>query len=183
MVNLYPQHILIAAVRDKKGQTTHYVASITDISAYKASEEKVRLLAFYDSLTKLPNRSLFLEHLEQSMREAENKKQLGVILCIDLDNFKALNDTEGHETGDRLLQQVATRLLNCVETNHMVARLGSDEFVVLLDQLGTSETETIQQAEKTAKCILQALAQPYFFADSEYRSSASIGISLLGLKA
>ena len=180
---LYPQHILIAAVRDKKGQTTHYVASITDISTYKASEEKVRLLAFYDSLTKLPNRSLFLEHLEQSMREAENKKQLGIILCIDLDNFKALNDTEGHETGDRLLQQVATRLLNCVETNHMVARLGSDEFVVLLNQLGTSETETIQQAEKTAKRILQALAQPYFFADSEYRSSASIGISLLGLKA
>ena len=180
---LYPQHILIAAVRDGNGQTTHYVASITDISAYKASEEKVRLLAFYDSLTKLPNRSLFLEHLEQSMSEAENKKQLGVILCIDLDNFKALNDTKGHETGDRLLQQVATRLLDCVETNHMVARLGSDEFVVLLDQLGASETETIQQAEKIAKRILQALAQPYFFADSEYRSSASIGISLFGVEA
>ncbi|WP_250852428.1 EAL domain-containing protein [Acinetobacter sp. ANC 5414] len=180
---LYPQHILIASVRDENDLTTHYVASITDISAYKAAEEKVHLLAFYDSLTKLPNRSLFLEHLEQSMRDAENKKQLGVILCIDLDNFKALNDTEGHETGDSLLQQVATRLLECVEANHMVARLGSDVFVVLLDQLGASETETIQCAEKTAKRILQTLAQPYFFADSEYRSSASIGISLFGLQA
>ena len=180
---LYPQHILIASVSDENGQTTHYVASITDISAYKAAEEKVHLLAFYDSLTKLPNRSLFLEHLDQSMRDAENKKQLGVILCIDLDNFKALNDTEGHETGDRLLQQVATRLLECVEANHMVARLGSDEFVVLLEQLGASEMEAIQYAEKTAKCILQTLAQPYFFADSEYRSSASIGISLWGLQA
>ena len=180
---LYPQHILIAAVRDEHGQTTHYVATLTDISAYKAAEEKVHLLAFYDSLTKLPNRSLFLEHLDQSMRDAENKKQLGVILYIDLDNFKALNDTEGHETGDRLLQQVATRLLECVEANHMVARLGSDEFVVLLEQLGTSEMEAIQYAEKTAKCILQTLAQPYFFADSEYRSSASIGISLWGLQA
>jgi diguanylate cyclase (GGDEF)-like protein len=179
----YPQHILIAAVRDKNDQTTHYVASISDISAYKASEEKVHLLAFYDSLTKLPNRSLFLERLEQSMREADNKKRFGVILYIDLDNFKALNDTEGHETGDRLLQQVATRLLECVGANHMVARLGSDEFVVLLDQLGASEADTIQQVETIAKRILQALAQPYFFADSEYRSSASIGISLLGLKA
>ena len=180
---LYPQHILIAAVRDENGQTTHYVASVTDISAYKASEEKVHLLAFYDSLTQLPNRSLFLERLEQSMQEAENKKQLGALLCIDLDNFKALNDTEGHETGDRLLQQVATRLLECVGANHMVSRLSSDEFVVLLDQLSASETDTIQQAETTAKQILQTLTQPYFFADSEYRSSASIGISLFGLKA
>lgn len=180
---LYPQHILIASVRDENGQTTHYVASISDISAYKASEEKVRLLAFYDSLTKLPNRSMFLECLEQSMREAENKKQFGVILCINLDNFKALNDTEGHETGDRLLQQVATRLLECVGANHMVARLGSDEFIVLPNQLDASETDTIQQAEKTAKYILQTLAQPYLFAGSEYRSSASIGISVFGLKA
>ena len=105
------------------------------------------------------------------------------IIVADLNGLKITNDTFGHETGDQLLHQVATRLLNCVETNHMVARLGSDEFVVLLNQLGRSETETIQQAEKTAKRILQALAQPYFFADSEYRSSASIGISLLGLKA
>ncbi|MHA3056065.1 bifunctional diguanylate cyclase/phosphodiesterase [Acinetobacter sp. ANC 4633] len=179
---MYPQYILIASVRDEKGQTTHYVASITDISAYKASEEKIRLLAFYDSLTKLPNRRLFLDHLEKSMREAEHKKQLGIVLCIDLDNFKALNDTEGHETGDRLLQQVAARLLDCAGANHMIARLGSDEFVLLLDQ-SASETEAIQHAEMTAKCILQALSQPYFFEKSEYRSSASIGISLFGLQA
>lgn len=181
--DLYPQHISIASVRDENGQITHYVASITDLSAYKASEEKVRLLAFYDSLTKLPNRRLFLERLEQSMRDAESNKQAGVILCIDLDNFKALNDTEGHETGDRLLQQVATRLLECVGTNHMIARLGSDEFVVLLDPLSMSEASAIQQAESTAKRILQALTQPYFFGNSEYRSSASIGISLFGLQA
>jgi diguanylate cyclase (GGDEF)-like protein len=122
--DLYAQYILIASVRDEKGQTTHYVASITDISAYKASEEKVRLLALYDSLTKLPNRRLFLEHLEQSIQDAEMKKQLGILLCIDLDNFKALNDTKGYETGDHLLQQVAARLLECVGANHMIARLG-----------------------------------------------------------
>lgn len=180
---LYPQHILIAAVRDEHGQTTHYVATLTDISAYKAAEEKVHLLAFYDSLTKLPNRSLFLEHLEQSMRDTKNKKQLGAVLLIDLDNFKAINDTAGHETGDYLLQQVATRLLECVEANHMVARLGSDEFVVLLDHLGSSEMEAIPQLEKTAKYILQTLTQPYFLADSEYHNSASIGISLFGIEA
>ena len=180
---LYPQHILIAAVRDEHGQTTHYVATLTDISAYKAAEEKVHLLAFYDSLTKLPNRSLFLEHLEQSMRDTKNKKQLGAVLLIDLDNFKAINDTAGHETGDYLLQQVATRLLECVEANQMVARLGSDEFVVLLDHLGSSEMEAIPQLEKTAKYILQTLTQPYFLADSEYHNSASIGISLFGIEA
>lgn len=180
---LYPQHTLIASVRDENGLTTHYVASITDISAYKAAEEKVHLLAFYDSLTKLPNRSLFLEHLEQSMRDTKNKKQLGAVLLIDLDNFKAINDTAGHETGDYLLQQVATRLLECVEANHMVARLGSDEFVVLLDHLGSSEMEAIPQLEKTAKYILQTLTQPYFLADSEYHNSASIGISLFGIEA
>lgn len=180
---LYQQNILIAAVRDEHGQTTHYIATITDISAYKAAEEKVHLLAFYDSLTKLPNRSLFLEHLEQSMREAKDKKQLGAVLLIDLDNFKAINDTAGHETGDYLLQQIATRLLECVKANHMVARLGSDEFVVLLDHLGSSEMEAIPQLEKTAKYILQTLIQPYFLADSEYHNSASIGISLFGIEA
>ena len=180
---LYPQHILISAVRDEHGQTTHYIATLTDISAYKAAEEKVHLLAFYDSLTKLPNRSLFLEHLEQSMRDTKNKKQLGAVLLIDLDNFKAINDTAGHETGDYLLQQIATRLLECVEANQMVARLGSDEFVVLLDHLGSSEMEAIPQLEKTAKYILQTLTQPYFLAGSEYHNSASIGISLFGIEA
>lgn len=180
--DLYAQYILIASVRDEKGQTTHYVASITDISAYKASEEKVRLLALYDSLTKLPNRRLFLEHLEQSIQDAEMKKRLGILLCIDLDNFKALNDTKGHKTGDHLLQQVAARLLECVGANHMIARLGGDEFAVLLDQISVSESEAIQHAEMVAKRILQALAQPYFFENSEYRSSASIGISLFGMQ-
>ncbi len=180
---LYPQHILIASVRDKNGQTTHYVASVTDISASKASEEKIRLLAFYDTLTQLPNRRLFLQHLEQSLHNNASQKQLGILLYIDLDNFKSLNDTAGHETGDRLLQQVATRLLECVGAHHMVARLGGDEFVVLFDQLSCSENQAIQQAETTAKRILQALAQPYFLENSEYRSSASIGISLFGLQA
>lgn len=181
--DLYPQHILIASVRDRNNETTHYVASIADMSVYKAAEEKVRFLAFYDTLTKLPNRCLFLERLEKSMKEAGHKKQLGIIFCIDLDNFKSLNDTDGHETGDSLLQQVATRLLEYLGPNHMVARFGSDEFVVLLEQQGTGETETIQKAEMTAKRILQILSAPYYFEKAEYRSSASIGISFFGLKA
>lgn len=179
---LYPQYILIAGVRNEKEQITHYVASITDISAYKASEEKIRLLAFYDSLTKLPNRNLFLQRLESNIQEAESKNYVGALLFINLDNFKVLNDIEGHEAGDRLLQQVAIRLLDTVEANHMIARFANDEFVVLLNLLGASETEAINYAEKTAKHILQALIQPYFFTNSEYRSSASIGISLFGLE-
>src|SRR5690606_30707110 len=133
-------------------------------------------------LTQLPNRSLFLEQLEKSMQDAKNTRKIGAILCIDLDYFKIINDIEGHEMGDLLLQQVATRLLNCVTDNHLVARLGNDEFVILLNQLGDSETEVTPQVEKITQNILHAIAQPYFLADSEYHSSATIGISLFGLE-
>src|SRR5690606_33245671 len=180
--NIYPQHILIAAVRDESAQVTNYIATITDISAHKASEERARFLALYDPLTQLPNRSLFLEQLEKSMQDAKNTRKIGAILCIDLDYFKIINDIEGHEMGDLLLQQVATRLLNCVTDNHLVARLGNDEFVILLNQLGDSETEVTPQVEKITQNILHAIAQPYFLADSEYHSSATIGISLFGLE-
>lgn len=178
---IYPQLLSIGAVSNEQGQTTHYVASLSDITARKATEEQMRTLAFYDSLTKLPNRRLFLERLEHALRTAQRHQTRGALLVIDLDNFKTLNDTEGHAAGDRLLELVATRLIGCVPHKDAVARLGGDEFVVLLDDLGSHEIEAARQAELVGRDILAALTKPYLLAQSEYRGSASIGIALFGI--
>ncbi|PRB78997.1 EAL domain-containing protein [Pseudomonas sp. MYb185] len=177
---VYPQLLSIGTVNNEQGQTTHYVASLSDISARKATEEQMRTLAFYDSLTKLPNRRLFLERLEHALRTAQRHQTRGALLVVDLDNFKALNDTEGHAAGDQLLGLVATRLIDCVPHKDSVARLGGDEFVVLLDDLASHAIEAARQAELIGRDILAALAKPYLLAQSEYRGSASIGIALFG---
>ena len=177
---IYPQLLSIGSVRDEKGETTHYVASLSDISARKANEEQMRTLAFYDSLTKLPNRRLFLERLDHAHAAAQRLETFGVLLVVDLDNFKTLNDSEGHAVGDQLLAQVAERLVECAPHNEAVARLGGDEFVILLDNLGSDEVEAARQAELLAQCVLDALAPPYQLGRSEYRGSASVGIALFG---
>ena len=177
---IYPQLLSIGSVRDEKGETTHYVASLSDISARKANEEQMRTLAFYDSLTKLPNRRLFLERLDHAHAAAQRLSTFGALLVVDLDNFKTLNDSEGHAAGDRLLAQVARRLVECVPHNEAVARLGGDEFVILLDNLGSHEVEAARQAEQLAQSVLSALARPYTLLRAEYRGTASIGIALFG---
>ena len=177
---IYPQLLSIGTVRNEQGETTHYVASLSDISARKANEEQMRTLAFYDSLTKLPNRRLFLERLEHAHATAQRLLTFGGLLVVDLDDFKTLNDTEGHAAGDQLLAQVAKRLVECVPHNEAVARLGGDEFVILLDNLGSHEVEAARQAEQLAQDVLGALARPYRLGGSEYRGSASVGIALFG---
>lgn len=178
--DIYPQLLSIGTVCNEKGEVTHYVASLSDISARKANEEQMRTLAFYDSLTKLPNRRLFLERLDHAHAAAQRLMTFGALLVVDLDDFKTLNDTAGHAVGDLLLAQVARRLVNCVPHNEAVARLGGDEFVVLLDSLGTHEVEAARKAEQLAQDILKTLARPYLLGQSEYRGSASIGIALFG---
>lgn len=177
---IYPQLLSIGTVRNEEGETTHYVASLSDISARKASEEQMRTLAFYDSLTKLPNRRLFLERLDHAHGAAQRLETFGALLVIDLDDFKTLNDTAGHAAGDLLLAQVANRLAACIPHKEAVARLGGDEFVILLDNLGRHEVEAARQAEQVGKDVLKALAEPYLLRQSEYRGSASIGIALFG---
>ena len=177
---IYPQLLSIGTVSDEQGQTTHYVASLSDISARKASEEQMRTLAFYDSLTKLPNRRLFLDRLEEVLGAAKRRQTYSALLVVDLDDFKVLNDTEGYTAGDRMLEQVATRLISCAPHKDAVARLGGDEFVVLLENLGKQELEAARQAEQLGNRILQQLARPYRLGETEYRGSASIGIALFG---
>lgn len=177
---VYPQLLSIGTVRNDKGDTTHYVASLSDISARKANEEQMRTLAFYDSLTKLPNRRLFLERLDHAHAAAQRLRTFGALLVVDLDNFKTLNDAEGHAAGDALLAKVAQRLTGCVPQNEAVARLGGDEFVILLDNLGSHEVEAARLAERVARDAMVALVSPYRLGNAEYRGSACIGIALFG---
>ena len=177
---IYPQLLSIGTVSNDQGQVTHYVASLSDISARKATEEQMRTLAFYDSLTKLPNRRLFIERLEQALEIAKRRQGYGALLVVDLDDFKTLNDTEGYHAGDHMLEQVATRLIRCVPHKDAVARLGGDEFVVLLDHLSQHELEAAQQAEQLGQQILQELTRPYQLGPNVYRGTARIGIAFFG---
>src|SRR5690606_28636086 len=143
---VYPQFLSISTVHNEAGETTHYVASLSDISARKATEEQMRTLAFYDSLTKLPNRRLFLERLENAYAAVQRLHTFGALLVVDLDNFKTLNETEGHTAGDLLLEQVANRRVACVPHQEAVARPGGDEFVMRLGNLSTDQVEAARQA-------------------------------------
>ncbi|MEN9374181.1 MAG: hypothetical protein RIR79_1733 [Pseudomonadota bacterium] len=157
-----------------------------DISQRKAVEEEVRQLAFYDPLTQLPNRRLLLDRLQQALRASHRNPHnphnlhLGALLFIDLDNFKMLNDTLGHDMGDRLLQQVALRLLSCIRPCDTVARLGGDEFVIMLENLSDVPLEAIVQTEVVGNKILTVLNQPYDLTDQPYHCTASLGATLFG---
>jgi diguanylate cyclase (GGDEF)-like protein/PAS domain S-box-containing protein len=175
---VYPEHLTISAVKNAEGMVTNYVGTITDITMSKAAADEIQHLAFYDSLTGLPNRRLMLDRLKQAMASSARTDHKGALLFLDLDNFKTLNDTLGHDIGDLLLQQVAERLTNCMREGDTVARLGGDEFVVMLEGLSKHDLEAAAQAETTADKILAALNQPYQLGSHEHRSTPSIGATL-----
>lgn len=175
---VYPERMTISAVKDKEGVVTNYVSVFTDISESKASSEQIEHLAFYDSLTNLPNRLLLLDRMRQAFSVSSRTGKKGALLFIDLDHFKVLNDTLGHSTGDLLLQLQAQRLSNCVRAGDTVARFGGDEFVVVLEALDENATEAALIAENIANKILTALHEPCEFGTHQYQSTSSIGISL-----
>jgi diguanylate cyclase (GGDEF)-like protein len=143
-----------------------------------ATEEEIRSLAFYDPLTHLPNRRLLLERLRHAMIGSARSERAGALLFIDLDNFKTLNDTLGHDMGDLLLQQVGARLAGCIREGDTVARLGGDEFVVMLEGLARETGDAAAQAEAIGRKILGALSLPYELAGRRHQSTSSIGITL-----
>ena len=175
---IYPEWLTITAVKSDEGKVTHYVSTHTDITARKTAEDEIRNLAFYDSLTELPNRRLLLDRLQHALASSARSGRRGAVLLIDLDNFKTLNDTLGHEKGDLLLQQVAQRLASCVREGDTVARLGGDEFVVMLEGLSESPEEAAAQVETAGEKILATLNQPYLLAGYENHSTPSIGATL-----
>ena len=151
---------------------------VQDITLRKQSEEEIHRLAFYDALTQLPNRRLLQERLLQSMSISARSGKHGAVMFIDLDNFKTLNDTQGHDVGDELLQEVAARLTRNVREGDTVARLGGDEFVVALESLSGIEKEAANQAETIAEKIRAELSLPYQLQTVEHNSSPSMGVSL-----
>jgi diguanylate cyclase (GGDEF)-like protein/PAS domain S-box-containing protein len=177
---LSPRWLTITAVRGSDRRITHYVGTLVDITQRKANEAKIEHLAFYDPLTLLPNRRLLVDRLQQAVLACARSHKRGAILFIDLDDFKTLNDTQGHDVGDQLLQQVAQRLLTCVRASDTVARLGGDEFVVMLEDLSESGREAANQAELIGDKILAALALPYLLAGHEHHSTGSVGGMLFG---
>ncbi|HEU0282608.1 MAG TPA: PAS domain S-box protein, partial [Gallionella sp.] len=175
---IYPKHMTITAVYDDHHRVTHYVAVSSDISQRKQSEQEIYQLAFYDPLTKLPNRRLLLDRLQQAMAVSMRSGRYGAVLFLDLDHFKIINDTQGHAMGDLLLIEVAHRLQNCVREGDSVARLGGDEFVVVLEELSSEPGEAATQAELVAEKIRNELGRPYTLNNYECHTSPSIGISL-----
>lgn len=173
-----PEWLTITAVKGSDGEATHYVGTLIDITKRKADEAEIEHLAFYDPLTQLPNRRLLLDRLRQALAACARSRRRGAILFIDLDDFKTVNDTQGHDVGDLLLQQVARRLLTCVRGHDTVARLGGDEFVVILEDLSKSPQEAATQTETVGEKILGALAAPFPLAGYEHHSTGNIGVTL-----
>ncbi|GKT19313.1 EAL domain-containing protein [Acidovorax sp. SUPP2522] len=164
-------------VRDEGGQPESILAIHTDIGHRKATEREIQRLAFFDSLTGLPNRMLLMDRMHQALATAQRQRQGGALLFIDLDNFKTLNDTLGHDKGDLLLQQVAQRLNTCVRTVDTVARLGGDEFVVMIEALSPRPDELAVSARVVGEKILSVLSAPYALDGYQYRSTPSIGVA------
>jgi diguanylate cyclase (GGDEF)-like protein/PAS domain S-box-containing protein len=175
---IYPKWVTITAVKSDDGTVTQYVGTQVDITARKAAEDEIQHLAFYDQLTRLPNRRLLLERLQQALASSARSGHRWAMLFIDLDHFKTLNDTLGHDKGDLLLQQVAQRLVTCVRQGDTVARLGGDEFVAMLEGLSENPEEAVTQTETLGERILATLSQPYLLAGHEHRSTASIGVTV-----
>ncbi len=173
-----PEWLTITAVTTETGEITHYVSTLTDITQRKAAEEEIRHLAYYDALTQLPNRRLLLDRLQQALLTSQRTGRQAALMFIDLDHFKLINDTQGHDKGDILLQEVAQRLLKTVRAGDTVARLGGDEFVVLLEELSLYIDEAATQADAIAKKILHTVNQAYILDNNEVKSSCSIGVVL-----
>ena len=175
---VFPEWLTITAVKNDAGQVTHHVSTLTDITQRKAAEDQIKHLAFYDPLTRLPNRRLLLDRMQQAMAASTRSGCEGALLFIDLDHFKNLNDTLGHDKGDMLLQQVGQRLQACVREGDTVARLGGDEFVLMLEDLSKIPREAAAQTEAIGEKILDTLNQPYDLAGHEYHNTPSIGVTL-----
>ena len=175
---IYPEYLSITAVKDPRGTVINYIATFTDLTAINAATDKIKQLALYDHLTGLPNRRLLMDRLQQSLASSARSGREGALLFIDLDNFKDINDTLGHDIGDLLLQQVAQRLESCLREVDTVARLGGDEFVVVLEGLSEHVLEAAVQTTTVGEKILATLGQPYQLATHKYHSTPSIGATI-----
>jgi diguanylate cyclase (GGDEF)-like protein/PAS domain S-box-containing protein len=176
--DIYPKWLSITAIIDTTGKVVKYVAVFNDLSKRKQDEEDIRNLAFFDHLTRLPNRRLLMDRLSIALSLSARSRYYGAVLFIDMDNFKVLNDTLGHDVGDLLLIEAAARIQACVREVDTGARLGGDEFVVLLEDVDIEDTAASQKVALIAEKIRAVLCDPYQLGDHLQHSSPSIGVSL-----
>jgi diguanylate cyclase (GGDEF)-like protein/PAS domain S-box-containing protein len=175
---VFPTWTTVAMVRGERDETTHYVVTMTDITGRKRAEQEIVNLAYYDRLTGLPNRRLLRDRLKQAIAGSARNGRIGALLFIDLDNFKLLNETSGHELGDRLLVEVAQRLADCLGDVGSAARVGGDEFVVLIEGLSENPREAAAMAKQIGEMIVVALNAPYPLPGGVRHSSPSIGVAM-----
>jgi diguanylate cyclase (GGDEF)-like protein/PAS domain S-box-containing protein len=168
----------LSVVPVQRGEEIFFSGFLRDITERKQAEQQIHQLAFYDVLTRLPNRRLLMDRLQQAFSVSARNGQHGAVMFLDLDHFKTLNDTKGHDIGDLLLLEDAKRLESCVRDGDTVARLGGDEFVIVLETLSTITDEAVTQAERVAEKIHATLNQPYRLKEHTHHTTPSIGIVL-----
>ncbi|MDO8263938.1 MAG: EAL domain-containing protein [Gallionella sp.] len=175
---IYAEWLTISAVTAPDGSITHYVGTFSDITKDSEAEAEIHRMAYYDTLTHLPNRRLLMDRLGQALATSRRSGRYGALLFLDLDNFKTLNDTRGHDVGDLLLIEIAHRLNASVREGDTVGRLGGDEFVLMLEDLSEDVREAAIQAGMVGVKVREAIALPYMLKDIEFTCTTSIGVSL-----
>ena len=175
---IYPEWLSITGIKNAEGKITHYLGTFSDIRDPKEAERKILELAFYDPLTGLPNRRLLLDRLTHALAASAREGLYGAMLLLDLDHFKTLNDTRGHDVGDQLLVEVSRRLSETLRETDSAARLGGDEFVILLESLNAEQAAAATQAESIAEKIRSAISKPFQLRDILHHATPSIGVTL-----
>jgi len=170
---IYTELLSISCLKDEQGKIVNYIGISSDITHSKQQQEKLNLIAHYDVLTGLPNRALFADRFIQAISHSKRNQKLLAICFLDLDNFKPVNDTFGHETGDQLLIEVAKRISHCIKNEDTISRQGGDEFAILLNDI-----ESYEQCEQTLARIHHSLSQAFFINDKSISIGASTGITL-----
>lgn len=170
---IYPEWLIITTIKDENNEITHYVSTFLDITERKDFEVKLEYLAHHDPLTGLPNRSLFMDRLSHAMQISKRYKSKSALIFIDIDGFKPVNDTHGHNVGDALLQEIATRLEGCVRASDTVARVGGDEFIMVIENI-----TDIDAAIKIAKKALLLMRDVFIIDELECNVGASLGLSI-----
>jgi len=178
--NIFSGWLSIKSVGKNANESKYYVACLYDLTENRKLQDQLSRYASFDSLTQLPNRRKLEEKLNREISISRRSGLFGAVLFIDLDNFKSINDTKGHAAGDKLLIETGVRLVHSVRNEDMVARMGGDEFVVLLTDLSSDETRAGYQAKVIVEKILMILSEPYILDDFEFRCTASIGIAIFG---
>ncbi|MBF0169926.1 MAG: EAL domain-containing protein [Nitrospinae bacterium] len=168
----YPEWLTITAIRNDEGKTIQYVSVFHDITELKRTEEQVKYLAYHDSLTKLPNRTLLLDRLTVALAHARRKQSRVAVMFLDLDHFKRINDSLGHAVGDRFLQDVAGRIKACLRQDDTVGRVGGDEFIILLE-----DVQTVDAAVAIARKVIKAMRDPFEYEGHLLYAGVSIGVT------